>query len=167
MPHLQITERLKIETLLNAGHKQIEISAQLGRSKSTISTEIGRNSCDGKYCHNAAQKRANERRMNAKHSILTEDNWTTVRSLLQQQWSPEQISGWLKRNPSVGFYVSDQWIYEYVNSDKENGGQLYKNLRRSGKPYKVGGKKVYRGKIKNRISTLLFHNETFVRAFSF
>ena len=71
MPHLQITERLKIETLLNAG-QQIEIAAQLGRSKSTISTEVSRNSCDGRYCHNAAQKRANERRLNAKHSILTD-----------------------------------------------------------------------------------------------
>lgn len=150
MAHLQITERLKIETLLNAGHNQVEIASQLGKSKSTISAEINRNSCNGKYCHHAAQKLADERRANSKHSILTEDNWTVVRSLLQQKWSPEQISGWLKMNPSVGFYVSDQWIYEYIKSDRENGGMLYKNLRRAGKPYKIGGKKVYRGKIKNR-----------------
>lgn len=151
MAHIKITERLKIETLLNAGHKQAEIARQLNRSSSVISMEISRNSSDGIYCHNAAQQRTDARRMNAKQSILTEDNWTTVRSLLQQKWSPEQISGWLKDNPNMGFYVSDQWIYEYVNSDRQNGGKLYENLRRAGKPYKVGGKKVYRGKIKNRV----------------
>ena len=46
-------------------------------------------------------------------------------------------------------YVSDQWIYEYIRTDREQGGSLYKHLRRAGKPYK--GRKVYRGKIKNRI----------------
>lgn len=151
MPHLTITDRLQIETLLNAGHKQVEIAHQLKRSKSTISTEINRNSRDGYYCHNTAQKLASARRVNAKKSILTEDNWTTVRSLLNQKWSPEQISGWLRNNPSIGFYVSDQWIYEYVKSDREHGGRLYQHLRRAGKPYKRGGRKVYRGKIKNRI----------------
>ncbi|MGB1192847.1 MAG: IS30 family transposase, partial [Pseudomonadales bacterium] len=30
-------------------------------------------------------------------------------------------------------------------------GTLYKNLRRAGKPYKTGGKKQYRGKIKGRV----------------
>lgn len=150
MTHLQITDRLKIETLRNAGHNQVEIASQLGKSKSTISAELNRNSRNGKYCHHTAQKLADERRANAKHSILTEDNWTVVRSLLQQKWSPEQISGWLRNNPDVGFYVSDQWIYEYVKLNRESGGTLYKNLRRAGKPYKAGGKKAYRGKIKNR-----------------
>ena len=86
-----------------------------------------------------------------RRNILTNDNWTTVRSLLQQKWSPEQISGWLKENPEMGFYVSDQWIYEYIYADRARGGELYKSLRRAGKPYKNGGKRQYRGKIKDRI----------------
>lgn len=151
MAHIKIQERLQIETLLTAGRKPTEIAIQLGRSKSCISREISRNSVSGKYCHNVAQKLADERRVNAKQSFLTEDNWTIARSLLQQKWSPEQISGWLKHNPEVGFYVSDQWIYEYVYTDRANGGTLYQHLRRGGKPYKSGGKKQYRGKIKDRI----------------
>jgi IS30 family transposase len=151
MAHIKIQERLQIETLLAAGHKAAHIAIQLGRSRSCICREINRNRVDGKYCHNAAQKKTDERRFNAKQSILTDDNWTTVRSLLLQKWSPEQISGWLKNNPGIGFYVSDQWIYEYVNTDRAKGGTLYQHLRRAGKPYKSGGKKVYRGKIKDRI----------------
>ena len=49
MAHLQIEDRLKIETLLRAGHKKIEIAELLGRNKSTIYAEINRNSRDGKY----------------------------------------------------------------------------------------------------------------------
>jgi IS30 family transposase len=121
-----------------------------------ISYEIRRNSVDGKYCHNKAQKLADERRANSKESHFTDDNWMVVKSLLEQKWSPEQISGWLRTHPEAyGFYVSDQWIYEYIKSDRDNGGTLYQDLRRAGKPYKFGGKKVYRGKIKGRIDISL------------
>jgi len=156
LSHLQVTERLQIETLLLAGHSQNFISKQLGRSSSVISYEIRRNSVDGKYCHNKAQKLADERRANSKESHFTGDNWMVVKSLLEQKWSPEQISGWLRTHPEAyGFYVSDQWIYEYIKSDRDNGGTLYQHLRRAGKPYKFGGKKVYRGKIKGRIDISL------------
>jgi IS30 family transposase len=152
MSELQISDRLQIEALLKAGRKPAFIAKQLSRNRSTISREISRNtSADGIYCHDFAQKTRNKRRFDAKESILTEDNWTTVRVFIQQKWSPEQISGWLKKNPSYGFYVSDQWIYEYINQDRNNGGSLYMHLRRAGKPYKKGGNKVYRGKIKDRV----------------
>lgn len=152
MSELTISERLQIETLLNAGHKKSDIAKQLGRARCSIYNEINRNTSeDGNYCHNYAQKKRDERRSNSKESLLTEDNWTVVRSLILQQWSPEQISGWLKRNPDHGFNVSDQWIYQYINNDRAKGGELYLDLRRAGKPYKCGGKKVYRGKIKDRI----------------
>ena len=150
MPHLKIEERLQIETLVKAGHRPAVIAKQLGRNRSTISRELQSNTHEGNYCHIMAQKRYDERRYNAKKSILTEDNWTTVRSLLQQKWSPEQISGWLGQHPEMDFYVSDQWIYTYVYKDRESGGTLYQHLRRGGKSYKSGGKKAYRGKIKDR-----------------
>jgi IS30 family transposase len=152
MSELTISERLQIETLLNAGHKKSDIAKQLGRARSSIYNEINRNTSEeGNYCHNYAQKKRDERRFNAKESILTEDNWTVVRSLIIQKWSPEQVSGWLRENPEEGFYVSDQWIYKYINDDRLDGGDLYTHLRRGGKPYKYGGKKVYRGKIKDRV----------------
>jgi IS30 family transposase len=156
MRHLQVTDRLQIETLLRAGHTQSFIAKQLNRSGSVISTEIKRNTVDGNYCHNKAQKLAEQRRSNSKSRQLTNDNWMVVKSLLKLKWSPEQISGWLKTHPEAyDFSVSDQWIYEYINNDRANGGDLYQHLRRAGKPYKFGGKKVYRGKIKDRVDISL------------
>ncbi len=152
MTHLNIQERLQIETLLIAEHSQAEIARQLEKSDSCISREIRHNSRDGKYCHHTAQKLYDERRYHSKHSLLTEEHWTVVCTLLQQRWSPEQISGWLRANhKEMSFYVSDQTIYEYIYADRDNDGTLYQNLRRAGKPYKTGGRKVYRGKIKDRI----------------
>ena len=151
MAHIRIQERLQIETLLEANKSQAAIAKQLDRSESSISREIKRNSRGGKYCHNTAQKLHDERRANSKQSLIGEENWTLVRTLLKQKWSPEQISGWLRNNSEINFYVSDQTIYEYIYADRHNGGVLYKNLRRGGKPYKNGGRKVYRGKIKDRV----------------
>ena len=82
---------------------------------------------------------------------LSSEHWTYVRVLLYLKWSPEQISGWLKANPGIGFYVSDQWIYEYIRQNQEKGGDLYENLRRKGRPYRTGKFRPYRGKIKDRI----------------
>jgi transposase, IS30 family len=151
MSHLRIQERLQIETLLNADKSQAAIAKQLNRSESCISREIRRNSRDGKYCHNIAQKRHDERRANSKYSLIGEENWTLVRILLKQKWSPEQISGWLRNHAELDFYVSDQTIYEYIYADRASGGTLYQHLRRAGKPYRNGGRKVYRGKIKDRV----------------
>jgi len=151
MTHLRIEDRLQIETLLNRGDNPTEIAQALGRKRAAIHAEIKRNAVNGNYCHNVAQTLTDDRRANAKQSILTEENWTVVISLLLQKWSPEQISGWLKANPEMGFYVSDQWIYQYVDNDRAKDGTLYTHLRRAGKPYKSGGKRKYRGKIKNRI----------------
>lgn len=150
MGHLSITDRIKIETLLNAGHSISSIADSIGVNRCSIYREIERNSVNGKYCHNAAQKHANKRRQESKSSILTIDNWVFVESLLKQKWSPEQISGYLRLNSSVGFYVSDEWIYQYVRADREKGGDLYKFLRRKGKAYRRGSKREYRGKIKDR-----------------
>jgi IS30 family transposase len=99
MGQLNSTERLQIETLISAGHNVPSIAKQLGRNKTSVYREISRNTYEDKYCHNAAQKQAEKRRVDAKKSILTEDNWTVVRSLIQQKWSPEQISAGLKVIP--------------------------------------------------------------------
>ncbi|WP_230944528.1 hypothetical protein [Piscirickettsia salmonis] len=43
---------------------------------------------------------------------------------------------------SIIFRLSESTIYRYIYDDREQGGELYKNLPHSGKPYK---KKVSRG----------------------
>jgi IS30 family transposase len=44
-----------------------------------------------------------------------------------------QISGWLKRPREE--YVSHETIYKYIWKDKQQGGNLYKELRHQGKKY--------------------------------
>ena len=67
------------------------------------------------------------------------------------QWSPEQISGRLKRFHGEKA-ISHEMIYRYIWDDKQRGGELYKNLRHNGKKYnKRGSKNAGRGFIPNRI----------------
>jgi len=145
-------DRCKIEALYEAGVNASKIAITLGRHKSTITRELARNSVNGIYNYEEATRLSKKRRACCGRPKLTEDNWTYVRVLLYLKWSPEQISGWLKHNPGIGFYVSDQWIYEYIHKNQEKGGDLYDNLRREGRPYRTGKFRPYRGKIKNRVS---------------
>ena len=67
--------------------------------------------------------------------------------IIQNQWSPEQISQWLKLHHKEE--VSHTWIYQYVAKDKAEGGELSNHLRRNGSYQK--GPVEYRGKIPNRV----------------
>lgn len=150
MNRLTKVERCKIEALYNSGMRASKIANELGRSKSTITRELARNSEDGVYRHDLAQEKTLERKKSCGKSKLLDEHWQFVRVLLRQKWSPEQISSWLRDNSSIGFYVSDEWIYQYIKNDRENGGDLYTELRRGGRPYK--NKRAYRGHIKERVS---------------
>jgi IS30 family transposase len=67
---------------------------------------------------------------------------------LQIGWSPEIISGRMKRDIS-GKIISFKTIYRYIWEDKANGGTLYKLLPHRGKKYKYSHSK--RSNIPNRI----------------
>ena len=71
--------------------------------------------------------------------------------LIQADFSPEQVSGYLKKGEME--HVSHETIYLYIWNDKKQGNkQLYKHLRRRGRHYtKRGSKTGGCGFIKNRI----------------
>jgi IS30 family transposase len=150
MGRLTPEERCKIETLKKAGFNASKIAIELGRHKTSIYRELARNSIDGDYSHESATLAAKKRKFSCGKIKISDDHWAYVQILLLQKWSPEQISGWLKANPTVGFYISDEWIYEYIRKDRQRGGDLYTHLRRGGRPYK--NRRAYRGFIKDRIS---------------
>ena len=52
------------------------------------------------------------------------------RRIIQDQWSPEQISSWLNLHHHEK--VSHSWIYRYIAKDKSEGGELSNHLRRGG-----------------------------------
>lgn len=108
------------------------IAARVGVSVSTISRELRRNATNGRgYRAEAANNKALARRLNKSRCRIDERLWQEVESLLRQDWSPEQITLWLKKHHSDS--VSHERIYQYIQEDKASGGDLYKHLRGSKK----------------------------------
>jgi IS30 family transposase len=84
------------------------------------------------------------------HTTNTSRNLARIDEKLRQDWSPEQFSGWLKKNTDAE--VSHEWIYQHIYKDKRSGGSLYKHLRCQKKRQKRAGDYDRRGKIPNQVS---------------
>lgn len=154
MSYKQLTyeQRNEIYALLKAGLNQTQIADILGVDKSTISREIRRNTGLKGYRPKQAHQRAADRRRCAdKHIRFNDQLRTVVKTYLKADWSPEQISGWLKKQNRP--WVSHETIYQYVIADQENGGDLYTHLRcgrkKRRKRIKTNDR---RGQIPNRVS---------------
>jgi IS30 family transposase len=81
---------------------------------------------------------------------IQEATWALIESKLEEDWSPEQISDWLKRNTEI--QVSHERIYLHILADKRTGGDLYQHLRCQKKRRKRYGSYDRRGKLSNRRS---------------
>ena len=129
MQYTQLTreQRYQIKVLLDIGCKRTKIAQQLGVNKSTISRELRRNHGRRGYRPKQAQEKAMERRRKKVQPNILLETWQLIETKIQLDWSPEQISGWLKR--SCVSSVSPEWIYQYVYADKRAGGTLHKHLR--------------------------------------
>jgi len=73
-----------------------------------------------------------------------------VDQLLKEQWSPEQISGWLRQSQAVR--ISHEWIYQHVLQDKSSHGTLYQHLRCQRQRRKRYGTYSSRSQLSNRVS---------------
>lgn len=133
--HFRLEERHYIEIELRKGTTQTVIADALGRDQSTISREISRNQGQRGYRHKQAHRRAIQRHIEkAKQVKLTAEIQTLIRHYLEQDWSPEQIAGRLKQDGRVQLH--HETIYQYILSDKQSGGELYKHLRHQNKSYR-------------------------------
>ena len=147
--HLQKIERIQIQTLLDTGNSIDDIAIHLNRHRSTIYREMKRSGVNVKnyeanIYHESARKnmgRKVERAPSSETISLIEQQ------ILNEQWSPEQISNWLKINNYEG--VSHTWIYQHIEKDKSEGGELSDNLRRG--TY-TKGHKPCKGNIVDRVS---------------
>jgi transposase, IS30 family len=92
------------------------------------------------YNSKVANKTTKDRRTLASQKRIriaeSSESWIekyVLENLTQNQWSPEQISGSLKKNHSIS--ISPQTIYDYIynSTDKKN---LVKHLRRGGNNYR-------------------------------
>jgi IS30 family transposase len=143
-------QRYQINVLKKAGHNQTYIAAMIGCHKSTISRELRRNRGQKGYRHYQADELAYSRQCEAYRSRIAWQTWQQVEWLLRQDWSPEQITGYLKREKQPS--VSHEWIYLYVYADKRRGGTLHRHLRSQKKQRKRYSGYIRRGQIRNRIS---------------
>lgn len=119
--HLSAKER-ELMSVLHAKQTSItQIAKELGRSKSTISRELNRDTTifyRGVYLGESSQKRYLKKwkdvhkRKRLKNSFIEE----YVLKRLKRNWSPETISGRLK---NFGILISHEAIYQYIYDGKK------------------------------------------------
>ena len=113
---LSLIEREEISRGLVANESIRAIASRLSRAPSTISREINRNGGYHQYRASQADQSAWERAKRPKPCKLAcnQSLALMVARKLKTGWSPEQISGWLKKTYARGknFYVSHETIYK-------------------------------------------------------
>ena len=154
MSYKQLTfeQRVAIKAYLKIGLALCQIAQHIGVHKATISRELQRNTGFKGYRPQQAQQKTEARRfLAAKQVRFTPTVKQRVAFYLQQDWSPEQISGYLKLKENI--HISHETIYQQVWADKRAGGTLYRHLRWSQKKKrKRYGSRDRRGQIPNRVS---------------
>jgi len=129
-------------------HNRTEIAGVLLVHKSTVGREISRNRGRRGYRPRQADQKACDRRKTTRRAVCVQ--WNEVDAFLRQDWSPEQISGWLKTQQCGT--VSHEWIYQHILADKRSGGDLYRHLRCQKQRRKRYGHSDRRGTLPNRVS---------------
>lgn len=129
MKYNQLTreQRYAIYLGIKGGLSQSAIAREIGVHKSTVSRELQRNrNRFGHYGWIAADERAKDRRERTVRNRET-PSWVlreARRLLLEEEWSPMQISGYLRKN---GVKVSHERIYRMIRDDE--GGELRGHCR--------------------------------------
>jgi IS30 family transposase len=152
--YTQLTQeqRYQIYAFMKADFSKTQIASEIGVHKSTVSREMKRNQGKKGYRPKQAHIMAMKRRTKAHKFIkLTPPVIALINNFIQQDFSPEQISGFLARAHNLR--LSHETVYQYVLADKASGGTLYRHLRRSHKKRrKRYGSHDRRGHIPARIS---------------
>jgi transposase, IS30 family len=94
--------------------------------KSTVSRELKQNRGGRSYRPKQADAFAEHRQQAKVRHQIDGSTWAFVDRLICKEWSPEQISGWMKKNMKTS--ISHEWIYQYVLKNKLAGGSLYLHL---------------------------------------
>jgi len=150
--YTQLTQeqRYQIQALMKTGQNQAQIAAVLGVPKTTISRELRRNRGRRGYRPHQAPCLAQARQGCKRRARLTPTTWQQVETLIREAWSPQQIHGRLQHEH--GPTISHEWIYQYIDKDKEAGGDLYRSLRCQKKRRKRYGTYSRRGRIAKQVS---------------
>jgi len=132
---LSLSEREDISRGLAIGKSIRSIAGFLGRSPSTISREIQRNGGISRYRAVDADKAAWKRAKRPKPPLLAQNTQLKhmVERKLLEDWSPEQIAGWLKIQfpDNACMQVSHETIYKslFIQTRGLFREELRKHLR--------------------------------------
>ena len=126
--HLTEDDRYDIYERKGRGEKLREISAALGRNKSTISRELRRNVGGKSYRPKQAQEMAKARLKQGRGGRKVYSRaLRRCRQLLRTGYSPAQATGRAQKEGYAA--ISHEWLYGFIYADKANGGTLWQSLR--------------------------------------
>jgi len=152
--HLTQEQRYHIEAYKNAGYDNKQIADKLNVHPSTIGRELKRTSSPIREIYKAksAQEMAVLRK-SANSSVpikMKKETLSLIDTYIEKDWSPEQVSATLKRKHNIA--ISFVHIYNYIYTDKHQGGTLYTHLRFYNKKRRIKyGTRCSNG-LKNRVS---------------
>ncbi len=132
---LTLAEREDISRGIASGHSLRAIAQHLQRAVSTVTREVARHGGRAQYRANEADQQAWESALRPKPCLLATHSrlQEMVASKLMQDWSPEQISGWLKQHyPSdESLRVSHETIYRslFIQARGALKQELVRHLR--------------------------------------
>ena len=126
---LSLDERILLSFYKEQGRLQNEIARLMKRSESTISRELKRNSNQNGYVAATAHKRSLARCAQIsridQHPLLAK----FIIERLQENWTPEQVSGRLKTFPEADIpYVNHESIYQWLYQPTQKKRNLHKLL---------------------------------------
>src|SRR6202451_2958214 len=136
---LKMAEREEISRGLGSGESVRSIAGRLARAPSTVSREIARHGGCACYRANHADYEASVSALRPKPCRLALNGRLrkVVASKLALEWSPEQISGWLKiRYPDdQSMQISHETIYKslFIQARGVLKKELIKHLRTGGR----------------------------------
>jgi IS30 family transposase len=132
---LSLAEREEISRGLVANKSCRQIALEIGRSASTVSREVSRNLGLARYRAAEADEAAWHRSLRPKDCRLAVNGRLrrTVAQKLAKNWSPEQISGWLRQNfpDDKSMQISHETIYRtlFIQARGALKKELLKHLR--------------------------------------
>ncbi len=158
---LRVSEREEISRGVASGESVRSIARRIGRAPSTVSREIARNGGRGNYRAHEAESRFWKEARRPQVSKL-QRNWllrNLVADRLSEDWSPEQIAGWLKDlfPDDHTMRVSHETIYLtlFIQTRGALRRELISHLRRSRAIRRPRGSKrahAGQGQIKDAVS---------------
>ena len=128
---LCLEEREQIFYYLTQQKSYREIGLLLGRSNTTISRELKRNTREGEYSPSRAENQVRFRRLKNGRKNKIDNNIDLFEEVFQkifQKWSPEQISGYLKEKyrRDLQMQISHESIYKFIYAKAK--GELKKHF---------------------------------------